>query len=647
MLHGFRILRSASLGVLLLLQWPACFGAGSPGGLVAGGLLLAKATAAPALSRLAGLPSGAGCLDGPGAAARFDRPCGVAVDQAGDVYVADSRNGVIRRISPAGLVSTVLVPAGLLGAPASVAVDPAGVHLWVADPLAPGAPGVFRIDIGSPGHWERLPAPEGGYGTPQSVAVDGAGIVYVADSARRAVYAITKDLTVLAAPLEGYDTPSGLAVDPDGSVYVADSGLARDRPGIYKIGKNHSITHLLTGTASMRPLALAVDPQGRVLFMDSSHAVFALAAAGGYALVAGGPSAGSTDGVGFSARFSFDPLGGAIAVAPGGRIYLTDTGNNTVRTISYGRIPEYQMWNVATLAGVAGGLPGHSAIRDQVSFDRPMGVAVTRFGCCVADYNNAAIRILLWPTSKQAGSAWNLDVPPGTFGGVRGVAGDADDNLYVTDKTRHAVFQLTPPASLAVLERWTVSTLAGDWVAPWGVAVGGDGVVYVADEGRQAVFRIVRGVATQLPQPVGGWIVPSGVAVDRAGHLFVADAGTQCIYERAIGSGDWITLAGTGAVGHQDGAGHQASFNHPQGLAVDADGNLYVADTGGNTVRKLTLAWVAGALTAGVTTPVGVAGTDGTRTGVLPAGLHAPSALAVTATGGLIIAVPDALVQVQ
>jgi len=50
MLHGFRILRSASLGALLLLQWPACFGAGSPGALVAGGLLLAKATAAPALS---------------------------------------------------------------------------------------------------------------------------------------------------------------------------------------------------------------------------------------------------------------------------------------------------------------------------------------------------------------------------------------------------------------------------------------------------------------------------------------------------------------------------------------------------------------------------------------------------------------------
>ena len=157
------------------------------------------------MSTLAGLAGSSGSADGTGSAARFYYPSGVAVDSAGNVYVADSSNYTIRKITPSGVVSTL---AGLAGSYSS------------AD--GTGSAARFRH--------------------PQSVAVDGAGNVYVADTDNNTIRKITpagvvSTLAGLAGSFGSADgtgsgarfyDPSSVAVDSAGNVYVADSGKRHD-----------------------------------------------------------------------------------------------------------------------------------------------------------------------------------------------------------------------------------------------------------------------------------------------------------------------------------------------------------------------------------------------------------------------------------
>ena len=132
---------------------------------------------------------------------------------------------------------------------------------------------------------------------------------------------------------------------------------------------------------------------------------------------------------------------------------------------------------------------------------------------------------------------------------------------------------------------------------------------------------------------------PGGVAVDGARNVYVADTGNQTI-RKIDPSGVVTTVAGdAGQLGSVDGVGAGARFNFPLSIAVDGAGNLYVADTRNDTVRKITPAGV-------VTTPVGVALKSGTVAGPLPATLFEPSGVAVDpTTGNLFIVLQDAIME--
>ena len=215
------------------------------------------------------------------------------------------------------------------------------------------------------------------------------------------------------------------------------------------------------------------------------------------------------------------------------------------------------------------------------------------------------------------------------FANPSGVAVDSSNNVYVADTDNCTIRMYTALSTL-------VSTLAGtprvqgsddgtgpaaQFKHPYGLCVDGSGNVYVADSENNTIRKITpAGVTTTFAGTAGvvGWAdgtgaaasfnFPAGIAIDSAGNLYVADEINSII--RKITPGAVVTtLAGTqGVMGHADGTGAAASFNGPCGVTVDANGNVYVADSYNYTIRAITPAGV-------VTTLAGTAGNAGCADG--------------------------------
>jgi hypothetical protein len=201
------------------------------------------------------------------------------------------------------------------------------------------------------------------------------------------------------------------------------------------------------------------------------------------------------------------------------------------------------------------------------------------------------------------------------FDAPRGVAVDSVGNVYVADDETGLIQKITP--------RGAVTTLAGSrglglknkrvingtgtaasFDHPWGVAVDFSRNVYVADSFNSLIREITpRGLVTTLaggggPGYRGSGAVngtgtaasfsrPFGIAVDSLGNVYVADT-DNCLIRKVTTGGVVTTLAGqAGVTGSTNGMGFAASFNHPSGIAVDASGNIYVADTNNNLIRKI------------------------------------------------------------
>ncbi len=163
-----------------------------------------------------------------------------------------------------------------------------------------------------------------------------------------------------------------------------------------------------------------------------------------------------------------------------------------------------------------------------------------------------------------------------------GVAVGKDGSVYATDAgASNSIRKLTPEGVL--------STLAGgEFNTPSGLALDGEGSLYVADTGNNRVRKITKeGVVTTLAGE-GEFNAPVGVAVDKDGNVYVADTYNDRV--RVITKeGQVRTVAGAGSPGHNDGGALDAAlFDTPCGVAVSETGDIYVADTGNNRLRKIT-----------------------------------------------------------
>ena len=229
-----------------------------------------------------------------------------------------------------------------------------------------------------------------------------------------------------------------------------------------------------------------------------------------------------------------------------------------------------------------------------------------------------------------------------------GIAADANGNLYVGDQLNEKVRKITPAG--------VVTTLAGNgapasadgvgssatFYYPTGVTVDPSGNIYVTDLGGNTIRKVTSGGvvttvagdggagATNGPASTATFRSPAGVAIDKSGNLYITDASNNQI--RMVTPGAVVsTFAGSGPQGSADGTGAAASFYYPYGIAIDASGNLYVADTRNNKIRKITPAGVVSTLAGGGA----VGSADGTGTA---ASFNYPAGIAVDSIGNLYIA---------
>ena len=369
-----------------------------------------------------------------------------------------------------------------------------------------------------------------------------------------------------------------------------------------------------------------------------------------FTTLAGLAGTGSADGTGSAAQFN-NPLG--VAVDSAGNAYVADTYNNTIRKITPTGV-------VTTLAGLAGQIGSADGTGSAARFNSPLVVAVDGAGnVYVADSSNNTIRKItpagvVTTLAGLAGSSGSVDGTGSAaqFYGPRGVAVDGASNVYVTDLGNRTIRKITPVGVVTTLAGLAGSSGGADGTGngarfdhPEGVTVDSAGNVYVADTYNYTIREITpAGVVTTLAglAKSGGYADgtgsgarfdhPNGVAVDSAGNVYVTDTYNYTI-RKITSAGVVTTLAGlTGSTGSADGAGSTARFYYPRGVAVDGAGNLYVADTQNNVIRKITPAGVVTTL-AGLTASAGSA--DGTGNA---ARFYGPYGVAVDGAGNIDVA---------
>ncbi len=438
------------------------------------------------MSTLAGTAGVKGSADGIGAAASFIWPSGVATDSAGNVYVADKGNNTIRKITPAGVVSTLAGRAGVQGStngigaaasfngPTGIATDSVG-NVYVASydivpvlgsgfsiSLVPGIndynnairkitpAGVVSILAGSTGSQDGAGV-AAGFNNPEGVTTDSAGNVYVADRGNNTIRMITPAgvVTTLAGTAgtigsadgtgaaASFFEPSGVAADSAGNVYVADRGnhtIRKITPaGVVSTlaGTADALSDSADGTGAAARFiyltGIATDSEGNVYVVDSVT-IRKITPAGVTTTLAG------------AASFS-RPSG--IATDSAGNVYVADSDNNIIRKITPAGV-------MSTLAGTAGVKGSADGIGAAARFDWPSGVATDSAGnIYVADKNNLTIRKITpsGVVTTVVGMAGNSGFVSGTLSSVllssKGIAIHGT-SIYISTKDGVAVVTNVP-----------------------------------------------------------------------------------------------------------------------------------------------------------------------------------------------------------
>jgi len=595
-----------------------------------------KITPAGVVTTFAGLAGSTGSANGTGSAARFNGPVAVAIDNIGNIFVADTNNSTIRKITPARVVSTFAGLAGNDGSangtgstarfsfPSALAVDSAN-NIYVADTsnstirkITPArVVSTFAGLAGSPGSANGTGS-AARFNFPSGVIVDraGTGNIYVGDTSNFTIRQITPAgvVTTLAGSpgMRGgtngtgsaarFELPEGMAVDSAGNIYVADTDASTIRkitPGgvVSTFAGSFAKAGPQNGTGGAArfnlPTDVAVDSSNNVYVADSNNCTIRkITPAAVVTTLAGLASAGHTNGTGSAARFDF-PQG--VAVDSTGKIYVADSVESAIRKITPSAV-------VSTFAG----LPGTSGYVDatgtaaRFAFPRWLTVGPLN-NVYVGDTFNFVVRKIT-PSAAVSSVVTN---PANGAGEVRGVAVDNSGNIYTADLPHHTIRKITPDGTATIfagLNDTPGSANGTGSVArfsfPTGLAVDGAGNVYVADNGNNTIRKITpaakvttfAGSAGLLGSADGTGTAarfygPFGVAVDHSGNVFVTDTGNNTI--RKITPARVVTTLGGLALspGTSDGAGINARFNSPRGMAVDSTGNIYVGDTGNHTIR--------------------------------------------------------------
>jgi sugar lactone lactonase YvrE len=569
-------------------------------------------------------------LDGAGKQAAFDGPQSLAVDSQGNVYVSDTLNRCIRKIGSGGLVTTIAGTdyVGSSDGPAATAsfayplgltVDKQG-NLYVADvdndrirKVTPD--GIVLTLVGLRGLSENNidgRAEDATLVRPEALCFDQQGNLYFSDDGiriRKITLAtqMTTRLSNTVTTLGEGDThvpnnARGVLATNDGWLYVADTETSRVRKGLV-VGFDRSEDEFAGGNKNepplMTPSGMTMGAQGEIYVADAAaHSIRVIQPSGQVKNLAGTDEAGYTDGVAVNAEFR-EPRYVAFD-ARDGSIYVSDTGNNRIRKISI-------HGNVTTLAG--GSSDSKVALRDgrgtSASFHRPGGISLDLLGnLWVADTNNNAIRRIALGTGEVttvAGGNLEGKLADGqgrgaSFNHPMDLTVDGNGDVFVCDRDNHAVRRVSSTGMVTTIAGSPSDSGTQDgepstatFTLPQSITLDPAGNLYVTHGASHRVRKIANvttsGCATlSLLARKMRHRSKRALEVDSESDSDSDDEGRgQGESKRPLSSfapGDVITIAGDGTVGEKDALGIRSSFNHPRGMAMDRWGYLFVADQG-------------------------------------------------------------------
>ena len=533
-------------------------------------------------------------------AALFD-PRGLAFDAAGTLYICDTGNLRIRKVSPSGIISTFAGngiegfsgdggPAvnASLGRFTRIAIDRSG-NVLISDAgnqriRRVTADGIIRTFAGNGAGLfggDGGPALRASLQDPVGIAFDSLGNLYIADRLDNRVRKVSTDGTIstiagiggpgfsgdggpaVRARLSG---PRAVAVDKDFSVYIADSDVSRIR----KIDPSGNIS-TFAGTAAPGlqgdggpissaslyfPTDLVLSSSGALIVADFNNLRVRSISGGVISTIAGNGNFRYTGDGGIATSATL-PAPTGLAFGAGGNLYLCDNFANRVRAIS------------------------------------PFGIINLTAGTNIPGF------------SGDGGAA-----AAASLSDCQGIAADSSGNIYVADTGNRRIRKISASRNISTVAGNGLNAFAGDGQSavnaslsgPLGVAVDSQGNLYIADTGNNRIRKVTAGgiISTIAGSDTAGYSgdrgpavaatlnAPSRLALDSSGNLYISDTGNNVV-RRISTSGIITTVAGNGTArfSGDGGPATAASLANPQGLAVDSSGVLYIADSDNHRVRRV------------------------------------------------------------
>jgi len=499
----------------------------------------------------------------------FNRPHGLAVDSGGYVYVADTYNHRIQKLTSDGQFVTKWGSYGSgdgqFDNPSGIAIDGSG-NLYVVE-IGSDRIQKFKSNGEFVAKWGSYGSGDGEFDSPAAIAIDSSGNVYVADTYNHRVQKLTSDgqfVTKWGSWGSGdgqFSWPNGVAVDSSGNVYVADTGNCR----IQKFTSNGQFVtkwgSLGNGNDQLSsPCGIVVDSTGYVYVVDSENQRVQKFTTNGQFVTNWG-SSGNGDG-------QFDCAFG-ITVDSSDNVYITDICDNRIQKFtSNGQF--ISKW------GSLGSGNGQ--------FFSPGGLAIDSGGnVYVADAANC--RIQKFTSNGQFVTKWgSVGDENGQFSSPQGIAVDGSGYVFVVDTYNYRIQKFNSNGQF--IAKWgSEGTGDSQFRRPWGIAIDSSGNVYIteADNNRIQKFNSNGQFITKWGSEGTGdgqFSVPQGIAVDSGGNVYVADSYNARI-QKFNSNGQFITK--WGGAGSEDG-----QFMEPWDLAVDSSGNIFVADTLNHRIQKFT-----------------------------------------------------------
>jgi uncharacterized protein (TIGR03437 family) len=589
--------------------------------------------------------------NGPAIFAQLNMPSALAVGPDGSIYIADSFTLNVRKVSGgliSTVVSPGMLPLNAGGGNATaLAVDSAG-DLYIATGLSivKISNGAATIVAGgccsNNGFGDNIPA-LGANIAAGGLALDGSGNLYLADTCSNRIRKVSGGIisTVagngsLAASFVcpqptvagpdgratsvGLDALHGVAVDAAGNVYFTEgqqhpSGTSLAGGRLREI-VNGSVVTLAGGglcplpgcpaladsiaapsAVLIDPNALAIDPLGN-LFVSDAFSQFAnigrlrKISGGMVATAAGIQGVSAEGGPAIAAQLN---LPSGIALDPAGNLLIADTASNIVREVSRGAI--------TTVAGDRSGSQGSPR---TVASDPAKGLYVS---------DGLYIRLV------ANGNSTELLAPSQLMATISDIALDSAGNFYIADTSGNRILEVSNQGITAIAGTGQFGftgdggpAVSAQLAGPSGLALNSAGTLYFTEIGSQHIRKITNGTITTVagigtagfagdngpalaaelnlsplglgcPQSKCFNQLPAGIAVDSAGNIYFA--GNQRV--RKISNGTITTVAGNGSTGFDGDTGPAAgaTLNTPTGIAVDAAGKVYIADSGNNRIRVL------------------------------------------------------------